>query len=158
MYYIMQYIYVCVCYGWNYQNCALINKKVTIYMYMYIYVSMHVHVRVLLVCTCTCIYLYITKITCIHVYSIIVYIRTYMYNIHDDYFASENKNGVRLAVNRNNFLLRGCVLRNTTRVAGLVVYAGSQDINVTHRHCMYNVCFYMYIYMCVHVYMSCMYI
>ena len=28
-------------------------------------------------------------------------------------------------MNRNNLLLRGCVLRNTTRIAGLVVYAGT---------------------------------
>lgn len=33
--------------------------------------------------------------------------------------------GKRLPVDRSNLLLRGCVLRNTTRVAGLVVYAGT---------------------------------
>ena len=32
--------------------------------------------------------------------------------------------GKRFPVDRANLLLRGCVLRNTTRVAGLVVYAG----------------------------------
>ena len=46
----------------------------------------------------------------------------------------DNRDGVRLGVNRSNLLLRGCVLRNTTRVAGLVVYAGT-----THM--------YMYMYM-----------
>ncbi|CAI8035915.1 Phospholipid-transporting ATPase ID [Geodia barretti] len=34
--------------------------------------------------------------------------------------------GRRFPVDRGNLLLRGCVLRNTTRVAGLVVYAGHQ--------------------------------
>ncbi len=47
--------------------------------------------------------------------------------------------GTRVGVNRNNLLLRGCVLRNTSRVAGIVVYAGNINIYLicltlyTHR-------------------------
>ena len=55
---------------------------------------------------------------------------------------SETRGGGRLGVNRNNLLLRGCVLRNTTRVAGLVVYAGI---------CL---CIYMY-YVYVYLYGKC---
>ena len=32
--------------------------------------------------------------------------------------------GKRIPVNRNNLLLRGCVLRNTEAAIGIVVYAG----------------------------------
>lgn len=34
--------------------------------------------------------------------------------------------GAQLGVNRSNLLLRGCVLRNTNAVVGVVVYAGEE--------------------------------
>ena len=37
---------------------------------------------------------------------------------------SIDSNGRRTLVNRNHLLLRGCVVRNTTQVIGIVVYAG----------------------------------
>ena len=43
-------------------------------------------------------------------------------------------------MDKNNLLLRGCVLRNTTRVAGLVVYAGSYvHVHVCTCKCMHTV-------------------
>lgn len=33
-------------------------------------------------------------------------------------------NGGQLGVDRNNLLLRGCVLKNTKMIIGMVIYAG----------------------------------
>ena len=55
---------------------------------------------------------------------------------------SDAVGGKRLPVDRNNLLLRGCVLRNTTRIAGLVVYAGQCCACVC-------VCIHMYIHIVV---------
>ena len=48
---------------------------------------------------------------------------------------SQNPDGSRTGVSRNNLLLRGCVLRNTRVVAGVVVYAGEGMFSVR------NVCY-----------------
>ena len=39
---------------------------------------------------------------------------------------SERPNGEQVGVNRNNLLLRGCIVRNTATVVGIVVYAGKK--------------------------------
>ena len=45
-----------------------------------------------------------------------------------DYFISFgfriNSNAEEIAINKNNLLLRGCVLKNTEFLYGLVIYAG----------------------------------
>ncbi len=37
---------------------------------------------------------------------------------------SKTEEGTTIGINKNNLLLRGCVLRNTSAVVGVVVYAG----------------------------------
>ena len=37
---------------------------------------------------------------------------------------SKTPEGATIGINKNNLLLRGCVLRNTSAVVGVVVYAG----------------------------------
>ena len=39
-------------------------------------------------------------------------------------FCSSTPDGSTIGINRNNLLLRGCVVRNTPLVFGVVVYAG----------------------------------
>lgn len=42
---------------------------------------------------------------------------------------SETADGATVGINRTNLLLRGCVVRNTPAVVGVVVYAGnSRDL------------------------------
>lgn len=43
--------------------------------------------------------------------------------------------GATIGVNRNNLLLRGCVLRNTSTVVGVVVYAGQFNMQLGCVHC-----------------------
>ena len=40
------------------------------------------------------------------------------------FFSSLTGTGDKVPVNRNNILLRGCIIRNTDFVEGIVVYAG----------------------------------
>ena len=48
----------------------------------------------------------------------------------------ETPEGAHVGVNRSNLLLRGCILRNTTMVVGLVVYAGqSSAVHIRERMC-----------------------
>lgn len=44
---------------------------------------------------------------------------------------SERPNGEQVGVNRNNLLLRGCIVRNTATVVGIVVYAGKKIHDVS---------------------------
>ncbi len=40
------------------------------------------------------------------------------------FFFSKTADGATVGINRSNLLLRGCVVRNTVAVVGVVVYAG----------------------------------
>ena len=40
---------------------------------------------------------------------------------------SENSDGSHIVLNRNHLLLRGCILRNTDFVIGMIVYAGEYN-------------------------------
>ena len=48
--------------------------------------------------------------------SVMIMFETVVHRVYPD--------GKRIPVNRNNLLLRGCVLRNTESAIGIVVYAG----------------------------------
>ena len=71
---------------------------------------------------------------CVHVY---IHICVYVVHVC---VCSDTHDGQRIGVNRNNLLLRGCVLRNTTKVAGLVVYAGMLYIIYVYICCTSHIC------------------
>jgi len=48
------------------------------------------------------------------------------------FFFSVQANGEEVAIDKNNLLLRGCVLKNTESLYGLVIYAGKYFF---HLHC-----------------------
>ena len=75
--------------------------------------------------------------------SVVIMFETVIHRVYPD--------GKRIPVNRNNLLLRGCVLRNTESAIGIVVYAG---VCVRVHVCVYVcacvcACVYMYVHACV---------
>ena len=63
---------------------------------------------------------------CLIYFKVMQFFRIVLTSPASPLLCSIDGNGQRTLVNRNHLLLRGCVVRNTTQVFGVVVYAGKE--------------------------------
>ena len=83
--------------------------------------------------TCECVFTPAAYRTCTHCHSDVSQVHTHTPTAEWTHCLactySQNPDGSRTGVSRNNLLLRGCVLRNTRVVGGVVVYAGEDRVH-----------------------------